>query len=303
MSVGLSQARYRRLAALSLLLAGLLLSSAGIVIRQLQSAEGFEVTFWRSLGCLCFVATILFARDGTGWIKATIRGGWAVLGSSLCWAAMFTCFSVAISLTTVAKALVLIALSPLIAALMARVFLAEQIPRRTWFAILLAGVGIAWMISDGLRTDPGLPLSHLGMLIAAGVPIAFALNFVLLKKHQHRIDMLPAVAFGAVISCAVMLPLVFPVQATPTDLAWMLGLGVFQLGIPCTMIVVAAKYLAPQEAALLLLLEVVFGPIWVWVGVGEQPSSATLWGGVLVITALVANEWLSMRESARLSAH
>lgn len=303
MSAGSIDVRSRRLAALSLLFAGLLLSSAGIVIRQLESAQGFEVTFWRSLGCVCFVAMVLFARDGLAWISKSVKGGWALLGSCLCWAAMFTCFSVAISLTTVAKALVLIALSPLIAALMARAFLNEQIPWRTWSAILLAGVGVTWMISDGLRADPGLPLSHLGMLIAAGVPLAFAFNFVLLKKHQHRIDMLPAVLLGAVISCVIMVPLVFPVQATPTDLAWMLSLGVFQLGIPCTMIVIAAKYLAPQEAALLLLLEVVCGPIWVWLGVGEQPSGATLWGGILVIAALVANEVLSMREPSRLVSH
>jgi len=260
---------------------------------------GFEVTFWRSLGCIAFVALFLLLRDGPAWVSSALRSGWMMAGSSLCWAVMFTCFSVAISLTTVAKSLVLIALSPLIAALMARVFLNEQIARRTWLAILAAGVGVTWMISDGLRLDPDLPSSNLGMLIAAGVPVAFALNFVLLKRHQHRVDMLPAVALGAVISCLLMLPFVFPVQASGTDIVWMLALGVFQLGIPCSVIVMAAKYLAPQEAALLLLLEVVFGPIWVWIGVGEQPSGATLWGGTLVIAALVANEVMSMRDATR----
>ncbi|MFK7966346.1 MAG: DMT family transporter [Burkholderiaceae bacterium] len=289
----------RQLAALALVLSGLLLSSAGLVIRQLEQADGYDVTFWRSVGCVTLVAIVLFVRSGAGWIGQTFRGGWVMLASGCCWAVMFTCFSVALSLTTVAKALVLIALSPLIAALTAWLFLSEQIPARTWLAILIAGAGVGWMISDGLGADPDLPLSNWGMLIAAGVPIGFALNFVLLKRHQHRIDLLPAVALGAVISCAVMLPVVFPVQATPSDIAWMLGLGVFQIGIPCSIIVLTAKYLAPQEAALLLLLEVVCGPLWVWLGVGEEPSSATLWGGALVVSALVVNEWLSIRQTAR----
>lgn len=292
--------RRRHLAALALVLCGLLLSSAGIVIRQLETAAGFEVTFWRSLGCLSFVAIVILVRQGRQAINSAMRGGLAMIGSGVCWAVMFTCFSVALSMTTVAKALVLIALSPLLAALLAWLLLNERIPPRTWLAIVLAGAGTAWMVSDGLQSDLNLPLSNLGMLIAAGVPIGSAVNFILLKKHQHRIDMLPAVVLGALISCLVMMPFVFPVQASSTDIAWLLGLGIFQIGIPCTLIVMAAKYLAPQEAALLLLLEVVCGPIWVWVGLGERPADATLWGGALVVLALVGNEMISIGQSRHL---
>jgi len=282
---------------LALLVCGLLLSSAGIVIRQLETAGGFEVTFWRSLGCLTFVLIFLLLRNKGAALGSMLKGGLPMLGSGLCWAVMFTWFSVALSLTTVAKALVLIALSPLFAALFAWFLLSERIVPRTWLAIALAGIGTVWMISDGLGADPNLPLSNWGMLIAAGVPLGSAANFILLKKHQDRLDFLPAIIIGAVLSCLVMVPFVFPVQASPSDIVWMLGLGVFQIGIPCSIIVIAVKYLAPQEVALLLMLEVVCGPIWVWIGLGERPANATLWGGALVILALAGNELIGIRQT------
>lgn len=203
---------------------------------------------------------------------------------------MFTCFSIALTLTTVAKALVLISVAPLLAALLAWLLLGERIAPRTWLAIVVAAIGCVLMVSDGLRSPDAMPLSHWGMLIAAAVPLASACNLILLKKRQGQIDFLPAVLIGAAISSLLMLPLIFPVSATLSDIAWLAGLGIFQLGVPCSLIVIASRYLAPQEVAMILLLEVVCGPIWVWLGVGERPAAATLWGGALIIMALIGNE-------------
>ena len=87
-----------------------------------------------------------------------------------------------------------------------------------------------------------------------------------------------------------MLPLIFPIQASGRDVMLLSLLGVFQLGLPCILMIVAARHLSPQETALLALLEVVFGPLWAWLGVGERPAAATLYGGGLILAALVANE-------------
>ncbi len=267
-----------------------MLSSAGLVVRRLEQAAGFEITFWRSFTCLLFLAVVLTVRYRRSQSGAHGTAGWPVIVSGGFWAVMFTCFSIALTLTTVAKALVLISISPLLAALLARLVLGEQIAPRTWLAIAIAAVGCVLMVSDGLLSADAMPLSHWGMLIAAAVPLASAGNLILLKKCQGRIDFLPAVLIGAAIPSLAMLPLIFPVTATISDIAWLAGLGVFQLGVPCSLIVIAARYLAPQEVAMILLLEVVCGPIWVWLGVGEQPAPATLWGGALVITALIGNE-------------
>ena len=72
-------------------------------------------------------------------------------------------------------------------------------------------------------------------------------------------------------------------------------LGFFQLGLPCMLMVRAARSLSAPEISLLALLEVLLGPIWAWLGAGEVPASATLLGGAVVLTALVFNEIADMR--------
>jgi drug/metabolite transporter (DMT)-like permease len=177
------------------------------------------------------------------------------------------------------------------AALLGMLVLRESVPLRTWFAILVAAGGLIWMSLEGLSSD-GL---H-GMLIALAVPMAGAVNIVVLKRTGARVNLVPAVMLGAVISMAVTLPLAWPLTASAHDIAILSALGVFQLGLPCMLMVRAANHLPPYEVALLGLLEVVLGPIWAWLWAGEQPGVATLQGGALVLSALLVNELLALRD-------
>jgi drug/metabolite transporter (DMT)-like permease len=95
-----------------------------------------------------------------------------------------------------------------------------------------------------------------------------------------------------VISTLIALPLSLPLVATPRDMLLLGGLGLMQLAIPCVLAVVCARVLKAPEMSLLALLEVVFGILLAWVGAGEVPGGNVLWGGSLVIAALVANELL-----------
>lgn len=287
--------RRHGVAVATLVVCALLWSLAGIVVRRLDSAAGLEVTFMRSASCAIFLGALMTVLHGRRWLTRTVAIGWAGVASTVMWAIMFTCFSIALTMTTVAKALVLNALSPLLAALLAWLCLRESIALRTWLAIGLGGVGIAVMVADGLTSNDGLPNSVLGMFIAAAVPVAGAINLILLRRSAGTVDLIPAVMLGACLSALAVLPFAFPMQASTADMGWLALLGVFQVGIPCSLMVLAARYLAPQEIALLALLEVVLGPLWVWLGVGERPAEATLWGGALVLIALVGNEMGSMR--------
>lgn len=273
-----------RSAVLLMLLVTLLWSSAGVVTRHLDAARGFEITFWRSAFNAAALVLILGALRGRallGSLKS--RAVWA---SGLCWAVMFTAFMVALSLTTVANVLVTMALSPLLTALLARAFLGQPIAARTWAAIVVAGLGIAWMFAGQL----GGPL--LGVLVALGVPLAAASNWCLLQRFGGGVDLLPAVLIGALLSMAATLPLAWPLQAGAHDLALLAGLGVFQLAVPCLLVVYVARELPGHEISLLGLTETLLGVLWAWAFAGENPDSAALVGGGLVIAALVAHEAL-----------
>lgn len=274
-----------RSAVLLMLLVTLMWSSAGVVTRHLDAARGFEITFWRSTFNALALTAILGVMRGRALLDSL--KGRAVWASGLCWGVMFTAFMVALSLTTVANVLVTMALSPLLTAVFARVFLKQPIAGRTWAAIVVAGAGIAWMFAGQL----GGPL--LGVLVAMGVPLAAASNWCLLQKVGERGDMLPAVLIGALLSMAATLPLAWPFQAGAHDLMLLAGLGVFQLAVPCLLAVRLARELPSHEISLLGLAETLLGVFWAWLLAGENPGGAALVGGSLVLAALVANEALA----------
>ena len=276
---------HRRAVAL-MILATLLWSIAGVVTRHLDAARSFEVTFWRSLfNALALILALSVMRGPALW-RGIARARWPLWASGVCWSVMFTGFMVAMTLTTVANVLLVMAICPLVTALFARVFLKQILPLRTWLAIVVGGAGIAWMFG-GESTAGASPV---GTLVALGVPLAAATNWTVLQfvangrggaQARQPIDMLPAVLIGALLSALATLPLAL--------------LGVVQLAVPCLLAVRLSRELPAAEIALLGLLEVLFGVTWAWLGAGEQPAAATLTGGALVIGALIANELIELK--------
>jgi drug/metabolite transporter (DMT)-like permease len=288
-----------RRAVLLMVCVTLMWSLAGVVSRHLDSARGFEATFWRSLFNAIALTLMLGWMRGPAALWRSLRGGGRPLWiSALCWCVMFTAFMLAITLTEAANVLVTMALAPLFTALAARLALGHRLATRTWWAIGVAGLGIVWMYADRLG---GSEARHwLGIAVALCVPVAAAINWTLLQHvNRHGAlkapDMLSPVLLGAVLSAAAMLPLALPFTASTHDLALLGLLGVVQLAIPCLLAVRVAQVLSAPEVSLLALLEVVFGVAWVWLGTSETPSAAVLGGGALVLGALVFNEAAALR--------
>lgn len=276
-----------------MVLAPVLWSTAGVVTRHLQKAPAFEQVFWRSLFAFTFVFVTLLLTGERNVLKTTVRSGRPGLVSGAMWAVMFTAFVFALSLTSTANTLVVMSISPVLTALAAWVVLKEPVPARTALAAVAAAIGIVWMAAGDLDALSARDVS--GMLFALMVPLAAATNFITLRwvaRHGEavKLDLVPAVMTGALISFLIALPFALPFQATGRDIALLAFLGFFQLGVPCMLLVVASRTLAPPELALLALLEVILGVLWTWLWAGETPAAATLFGGAVVLAALAANE-------------
>lgn len=289
-----------RQAVLTMVVVTLLWSIAGVVSRHLDSAASFEVTFWRSAANAVALALLLSWRKGPATLVGELRrGGRVVWLSAACWMVMFTSFMLAMTLTTVANVLVTMSLAPLVTALISRLWLHHRLPTRTWVAIVVAGVGIGWMYGSQVAGGSGRDL--LGTLIALSVPLAGGTMWTLLQHNAQthadaRQDMTPAVLLGAAGSALITLVPAWPLHASAHDIGLLCMLGVVQLAIPCVMAVAAGKVLKAPEAALLGLLEILFGVAWAWWGTDESPTVAVLGGGALVLAALAANEALALRE-------
>lgn len=274
-----------------MLLVTLLWSSAGVVTRQLDGAASFEVTFWRSLFTAIALAVYCIARYGRRTLSVLRAGGPPLWISGVLWGVMFTCFMVALTLTTVANVLVTMSVSPLLTALLAHFLLGQRVAAPTWAAIGVAGAGIAWMVGRGVSANPA---DLLGTLIALAVPIVAAINWNLIRRSGTQSDLVPALLIGSTLSAAAMAPFASPFQASAHDVALLAGLGVFQLAVPCILAIDAAKRLSSPEVALLSLLEIIFGIAWAWLWAHEQPSADVLIGGTVVLLTLVLNESWAM---------
>lgn len=302
-------------AVLLMVVVTLMWSIAGVVSRQLESAARFEVTFWRSAFTALSLLVILPLWRSADRASVTVTPGqgalmrhWGILAGSrtfwvsgVCWATMFTAFMLALTFTSVANVLVIMAAGPLFTALVARVFIGQRLPMRTWGAIVAAGLGIIYMYGSQMWTAftaPGANASSLvlGSLASLCVPVAGAINWTVVQRSQQQgqsIDLVPSVLVGALLSSAATLPLALPFAATAADIAWLAMLGLVQLAIPCALAVVCARSLKAPEVSLLALLEVIFGIVWAWLWADETPGREVLLGGSVVIVALLINELMA----------
>lgn len=265
-------------------------ASAGVLVRNMEVLDAWKITFWRSFFMTLFLLAVLAFQHGGRLGRRIHAMGWPGVVSGLLFALMFLCFILALSKTTVANTLVVGSISPFMAALFGRIFLHEAVAPRTWIAMVAAIGGITVMFYDSLSTG-----GWAGNLIALCIPVAFAVNVVLLRKHRTAVDMMPSILLAGVFSMLMTLPFALPLAVSLGDLVLLATMGVVQLGLGLLLLLLAVRYVSSAEIALLSVLEIVFGTVSVWLLIGERPTQAALVGGSVVIGALVANQIVGLR--------
>ena len=281
--------RARLKGVLLLLASGLVASCGGPLFRAIEQATPWQILFYRALGMLLVVGLYAWGRAGWRFGRAFGGIGWRGLLAACCLTAAFVCYILALSLTTVANTLFMVAAGPLVGALLGRLFLGERVLTVTWVAMLIAAGGIALMVWDGLGGG-----QFWGNLAGFGAGGWFACFAVILRGaalNGHRIDPNAALCAGALIgmafSAAISAGSGTGLLLAPADTAYALALGVVQLGLALIFFTIGARYLRAAEAILLALLEVVLGPFWTWLIFAERPSDLGLVGGLILLGAMV----------------
>lgn len=262
------------------ILAGAFLSTLGIGTRLLDSASGLQVVFYRSLSLLPTMLGVIAIRQRGRVIQSFMGIGKVGLFCTTCLVGTSFFVVLAVTNTSVANAMFIISLAPLIGGIFASILLGEQMSKTTVIAITAALLGVLFIIQGALSAD-GL----LGIIFAFCMLSCYVLFSVSLRMGKD-IDMLPCIALHAailVISLGLFLP---ELKITTNDMIICLSLGVLQLGVGLTLFTLGAKYMPAAQLTLLAMLEVVLAPIWVWLGVGEAPNTMTLIGGAIIIGAI-----------------
>ena len=260
--------------------AGVLVWTPDALLIRLADVEFFTLAVYRGAlgGCLMLLGFSLYS--GRDCIRQIIAIGiWGLLVALLEGAASWT-FYLALERTTVANVLVIFASTPLIAALLTRLFLDDVIERPTWIAICSVGFGLVIVASGGFTTG-----NWVGDLIALCNAFVIAGVFTVIRRKQN-LNMIPAVALGLLLSALVAYP--FAEFSSVGNSQWiflLLGAGVV-LPLALALTTLGPRYLPAPEVAMLTLLETVVGPLWVWYVIGEEPGVRTFIGGSVIVFAL-----------------
>jgi len=278
-TVALEGSRRQRRGQIYVALAAVAWSTAGVLQRQLTldtSTQVFGRAMFAGAALLAYVAIVERGRL----VQAFRSIGLAGVAVALCVSTASGSFIAALNHTSVARVLFILAASPVLAALLARVALGEPITRRTVLAMGLALAGVAVML--GAPAEASLAGDGLSFLAA----FAFALMIVI-TRWRHDVSMAPATCLSQVILVVVFVPFATPAEIGSDDVPWLAALGIGQIGLGFALLTVGARLIPAAQVGLITLLEVVLGPLWVWLALDERPSTLTLIGGAIVIVAIV----------------
>jgi drug/metabolite transporter (DMT)-like permease len=267
----------RRRGQLYIVLAALAWSTAGLLQRELSVDTATQVAGRALFAMLALVAFVAAQNRG---LRAFGSLGRAELAVAVLTAVASGSFIVALNHATVANVLFMQAVSPIAAAVIAWAVLREAISRMTAIAALTAFAGVALMVGG-----PGRP-GATGLALSVLMTLSFAVSLVI-TRHRRDISMAPAITLSQVVVLAVAAPFAHPGRVGLHDLGLMVLLGVTQIGLGLAFLTMGARLIPATEVALISLLEVVLGPLWVWLALSERPSNATFIGGAVVVGAVV----------------
>jgi drug/metabolite transporter (DMT)-like permease len=275
---GLERRRARQ-GQLAILVAAVAWSTAGLAQRELDASPATQVA-----GRAVFVAIALFVlvvvMERRGTVAAFRSMGRSGVAMAVFLAISSGTFLLALNHTTVANVLFMQAAAPMMAALLGWALLSERIDGRTWVALALAGAGVVLMAAGSF--DAGAA--------AVGLPFVMTASFaavIVIARHRRDVSMMPATCASQVLVVVACLPFVAPASASDSDWAILAALGVGQMGLGLALLTIGARLIPPAQVAVISLLEVVLGPLWVWLAYEERPSLATFLGGLVVVSAVV----------------
>jgi drug/metabolite transporter (DMT)-like permease len=274
-----AERRRAREGRLAILGAAIAWSTAGLAQRSLDASPATQVAGRAAFAAAALLALVV-AAERRGTLRAFRRMGRSGLAMAVCMAISSGAFLLALNYTTVANVLFMQAAAPMMAALLGWVLLSEPVDGRTWAALALAGAGVALMAAGSL--DAGTTAVVLPFVVTA----SFA-AVIVIARHRRDVSMMPATFSSQVLVVVACLPFLSVGSVRGGDWAVLAALGVGQMGLGLAFLTVGARLIPPAEVAIISLLEVVLGPLWVWLAYEERPGAATLVGGAIVVGAVV----------------
>ena len=276
---------------------GMLLAFTGIMfitpdslLIRLANIDSWNLIFYRGfIPFLTILVGLLFIYKSS-LIKKILDNGWHGVAFILTFAITSTVFVVSIENTNVANTLVMVALAPMLSAVISLIFLKENPDQKTWVAIIITTLAVIYIFYDAIDSGDFLG-NFLGLVCATGL----AVNAVIIRSAK-KISLVPSAMIGKLIVALFALMFVDQIKLENNDLIIIPLMCVVCIAIPFVCVTLAPRYITAAEVNLFFLLETIFGPLWVWMVIKEQPSMETIIGGSVIITTIAIHSALVLKQ-------
>jgi drug/metabolite transporter (DMT)-like permease len=267
-----------------------LITPDSLLIR-LSNIETWGMLFYR--GAIPFVVvligTILFYKKN--FIKALLGVGYPGIFYIFSFAICNITFLISIQNTNVANTLVMIALAPMLSAILGAIFLKETPDKKTWIAIIVTFVSCIYIFYDSLKLG-NFYGDFFGFVTAFGL----ACNANLARYAKNR-DLVPSAVVGKL--CVAIFAFIFVenFELIGNDIFYVPLMCIMCVAIPFVLVTIAPRFITAAEVNLFFLLETILGPIWVWLVIKEQPSMETIIGGSVIILTIAIHSFLALKKT------
>ena len=277
---------------------GMLLAFGGIMfitpdslLIRLANISSWNLIFYRGFipFLTIFIGLLIVYRSSL--FKKILDNGWHGLFFILTFAITSIVFVISIENTNVANTLVMIALAPMLSAIISLIFLKENPDKKTWIAIIITTLAVIYIFYDAIDSGDFLG-NFLGLVCATGL----AVNAVIIRSAK-KISLVPSAMIGKLIVALFAFIFVDQIKLENNDLIIVPLMCVACIAIPFVCVTLAPRYITAAEVNLFFLLETIFGPFWVWLVIKEQPSFETIIGGGIIIATITIHSALALKKN------
>ena len=271
-------------------IAVMLITPDSILIR-LSTIETWGMLFYR--GAIPFVVVlvglIFFYKNNL--FKALINIGYPGIFYIISFSICNITFIISIQNTNVANTLVMIAMAPMLSAILGSIFLKEVPDRKTWVAIIITLIAVTYIFHDSIEMG-----NFYGDLFGIITAFGLACNAVIARFAKSR-DLVPSAVIGKLCVAVFAFFFVDTFALVDNDLIFVPLMCVMCVAIPFVLVTIAPRFIPAEEVNLFFLLETIIGPFWVWLVINEQPSIETIQGGVVIILTIAIHSFLKLKKS------
>ena len=244
---------------------------------RLANIESWSLIFYRGLipFLTVFIGLVFFYK--TKLLKELINNSWHGVAYAIVFTITNIAFVISIENTNVANTLIMIALAPMLSAIISFIFLNENPDNKTWIAIIITTLAVIYIFYDALDAGDFLG-NFLGLVAAMG--LAVGANII---RSAKKISLVPSAMLGKLMVALIALLFVDQIKIEGNDLIIIPLMCIMCVAIPFVLVTLAPRYITAAEVNLFFLLETILGPLWVWLVIKEQPSLETIAGGIVII--------------------